>query len=155
MLPEQRSVTPTTKEVQLVKTVIIDGQGGKIGRLLVEQLKKTLPELKLTVIGTNSIATAAMLKAGADQGATGENPVVVSCRDADLIIGPLGIIIANSLLGEVTPAMAVAIGQSRAKKILIPVARCGCVVLGAQELSFNDYISLAISEIRQALSDKS
>lgn len=94
------------------KIVIIDGQGGKIGRLLIEQWKASaFPQpYEIYAIGTNSTATAAMLKAGADYGATGENPVVVACRDADVVVGPLGIIAADSLLGEVTPAMAVAGG---------------------------------------------
>lgn len=95
------------------KIVVIDGQGGRMGKTVVEQLKNTYPDLPLTAIGTNSIATSAMLKAGADLGATGENPVITACRDADLIIGPLGIVIADSLLGEITPAMSSAIGSSR------------------------------------------
>lgn len=134
-----------------MKIVVMDGQGGKIGKLLVEQFKRSLPAQSLTAIGTNSIATAAMLRAGADFGATGENPVVYNCLDADLIIGPLGIIVANSLLGEVTPAMAVAVGQSKAKKILIPVSKCGCLVIGAEELPISDYIALAVGEAEQLI----
>ena len=87
-----------------MKVVVIDGQGGKIGASIVKQLKQSLPEQKVLAIGTNSIATAGMLKAGADQGANGENPVIVNCRDADIIIGPLGIILADAFLGEITPA---------------------------------------------------
>lgn len=137
-----------------MKIVIMDGQGGKIGKLLVEQLKKDLPACALIAIGTNSIATSAMLKAGADFGATGENPVVFNCLDADLIIGPLGIIIANSLLGEITPAMAMAVGQCKAKKILIPVNKCGCVVIGAEELPLSEYIAMAVHETRQTIETK-
>ena len=107
-----------------MKIIVIDGQGGKMGKGVVEQLKKAHPELELIAVGTNSIATSAMLKAGADAGATGENPVVVNSRDADIIIGPIGIVIANSLLGEITPAMALAIGESEAVKILVPMERC-------------------------------
>ncbi len=99
--------------------VVIDGQGGKMGKGLVEQLKKFCPEDEILAIGTNSIATAAMLKAGADAGATGENPAVVASRTADVIVGPMGIVIADSLMGEITPKMAVSIGQSPAKKVLI------------------------------------
>ena len=88
--------------------MVIDGQGGKMGKNIVEQLKKRFPEDELLAIGTNSIATAAMLKAGADAGATGENPAIVGSRRADIIIGPMGIVIADSLLGESTPKMAVA-----------------------------------------------
>ena len=80
-----------------MKIVIIDGQGGKMGKMIVEQLKEILPECELTAIGTNSIATSAMLRAGADFGATGENPILYNCADADIIIGPLGIVVANSL----------------------------------------------------------
>ncbi len=102
-----------------MKITIIDGQGGKIGRSIIEQLKKLHPELELYAIGTNGIATSAMMKAGADYGATGENPVIVNAKDSDLIVGPIGIVFANSLLGEITPAMAAAIGSSSAFKILI------------------------------------
>ena len=129
-----------------MKIVIVDGQGGRLGRMLVEQLKANLPNAEITAIGTNSIATAAMLKAGADSGATGENPVLVACRNASLIIGPLGIVIADSLLGEITPEMAKAVGQSPAHKILIPINRCNNTVVGAGNLSYTDYVRLAVEE---------
>ena len=90
-----------------------------------------------------------MLKAGADAGATGENPAIVGSRTADLIIGPMGIVIADSLLGEITPKMAVAIGQSNAKKILIPVNRCQHFVVGCAELSMSEYIKLALEEVQK------
>ena len=102
-----------------MKILIIDGQGGRMGGLLTEKIKKaSIPGAEIYALGTNSTATAAMLKAGADYGATGENPVLVNCRDADYIIGPLGIMAADALLGEATPAMAVAVGRSHAMKIL-------------------------------------
>lgn len=131
-----------------MKVVIIDGQGGKIGASIVKQLKQSLPEQRLLAIGTNSIATAAMLKAGAELGATGENPVKVNCRDADIIIGPLGIVLADSFLGEIIPAMALAIAQSPAHKILIPVNRCKARVVGVKELPLSEYIQLAIEQAR-------
>ena len=106
------------------KIVVIDGQGGRMGKTVIEQLLKRFPNLSIYGIGTNSIATSALLKAGAAYGATGENPVIVNSSDADIIIGPIGIVIANSLLGEITASMAAAIGTSRAYKILIPVNRC-------------------------------
>lgn len=130
-----------------MKTIIIDGQGGKMGSAVIEQLKKLHPNLELYAIGTNSIATASMLKAGADYGATGENPAIVNSQNADIIIGPLGIVIANSLLGEITPAMAAAIGSSQAYKILIPVNRCSHFVVGCKDLSLNDYIRLVCEEV--------
>ena len=126
------------------KVVIIDGQGGRMGRALVEEIHKLCPGQPLLALGANTTATAAMMKA-----ATGENPVLVACRDADLIIGPIGIVIADSLLGEITPAMAAAIGQSRAQKILIPVSGssyCRHILVGTQNLPMNEYIHLAAEE---------
>ena len=101
--------------------LVIDAQGGGIGKQLISAIKRTLPDLTVTAVGTNSLATAAMLKAGADQAATGENAIVVCSRTADVIIGPIGIVIANSLLGEITPRMAMAVAQSPATRILIPM----------------------------------
>jgi hypothetical protein len=110
-----------------LKIVVMDGQGGALGKSVVEALKAKKwgrQKVEIVAIGTNSTATAAMLGAGADCGATGENSVVVVARDADIIVGPIGILCADAMLGEITPAMARAVGQSRAKKILIPVNRC-------------------------------
>ena len=129
--------------------MVIDGQGGKMGKNIVEQLKKRFPENELLAIGTNSIATAAMLKAGADAGATGENPAIVGSRRADIIIGPMGIVIADSLLGEITPKMAVAIGQSSAKKVLIPVNRCQHFLVGCKELPLGEYVKLVAEEVEK------
>ncbi len=132
-----------------MKIVVIDGQGGKMGQLLVQQLKQELLNCQLIAIGTNSIATSAMLRAGADFGATGENPVLVSCTDADIIIGPLGIVVANSFFGEITPPMAVAIGKSKAQKILIPTNKCNNTIVGTQELPFNEYVRLAVEQVKK------
>ena len=129
--------------------MVIDGQGGKMGKNIVEQLKKRFPEDELLAIGTNSIAKAAMLKAGADAGATGENPAIVGSRRADIIIGPMGIVIADSLLGEITPKMAVAIGQSSAKKVLIPVNRCQHFLVGCKELPLGEYVKLVAEEVEK------
>lgn len=131
-----------------MKIMVMDGQGGKMGKSIVEQIKRSFPEDEILAIGTNSIATAAMLKAGADAGATGENPAIVASKDADLIIGPMGIVIADSLLGEVTPKMAVAIGQSPAKKLLIPVNRCQHLVIGCRDLPLGDYMRQVVDEVR-------
>lgn len=138
------------------KIVVIDGQGGRIGRLLIEQLKDaSLPvPHEIFAIGTNSTATAAMLKAGADWGATGENPVVVACRDADIVIGPLGIICADSLLGEVTPKMALAVGQCPAPKVLLPINRCNHFVVGVQSLPVGEQIALAVKQITELLQEE-
>ena len=126
-----------------MKIVVIDGQGGKIGKAIIEQLRTKGCEEQILAVGTNSIATSAMIKAGSDAGATGENPVVVACRDADVIVGPIGIIAADSMLGEITPKMAEAIGQSKARKVLVPVNRCFRVA-GVQEMSLSQYVEQAV-----------
>lgn len=130
-----------------MKIVVIDGQGGKMGRTVIEQLKASYPELEIYAIGTNSIATSAMLKAGASYGATGENPAIVNSQDADIIIGPVGIVMANSLLGEITPAIAAAIASCRAYKILIPVNRCNHLIVGCRNCSLTEYISMVCEEV--------
>ncbi len=134
-----------------MKIIVIDGQGGKMGHTVITQLKKSHPELEITAIGTNSIATSSMLKAGADAGATGENPVIVASRDADIIIGPIGIVIANSLLGEITPVMAEAIASSNAYKILIPVNKCNHYVVGCDKLSLNESIHEVIEQVEMMI----
>ena len=120
-----------------------------MGKSIVEQIKANFPEDEILAIGTNSIATAAMMKAGADAGATGENPAIVGSRTADMIIGPMGLVIADSLLGEITPSMAVAIGQSQAKKILIPVNRCQHFVVGCAELPLGEYMKMVVEKVRK------
>ena len=134
-----------------MKLVIIDGQGGKMGRTVIEQLKKNLPDIEIYAIGTNSIATSAMLKAGADYGATGENPVIVGARTADIIIGPIGIVIADALMGEITPAMSAAICQSSAYKILIPVNRCNHYIAGCGDHSLGEYIKQVCEETEKEI----
>lgn len=134
-----------------MKITIIDGQGGKIGKTLIEQLKKRHPEQELYAIGTNSIATSAMLKAGADYGATGENPCIVNAQDSDIIIGPVGIVFANALLGEITPAIATAVGASKAFKILIPMNRCNHYIVGCEEVGLTEYIRQACEKVDSLL----
>jgi len=130
-----------------MKVLVIDGQGGGLGKLLVAGIKKALPDTDVTCVGTNSIATAAMIKAGADRGATGENAAVVCSRDTDVIVGPCGIVIADSLLGEITPAMAVAVGQSRAKRILIPLDMCDNIIAGAGSMSMSSLVEDAVKRL--------
>ena len=103
---------------------IVDGQGGGMGRALAEAVKKNFPDLRVRALGTNALATAAMLKGGADEGATGENAVIFGAGRAHILLGPVGVLAANGLLGEVTPRMAEAIGASGAVKILLPSQRC-------------------------------
>ena len=132
-----------------MRIVVIDGQGGKIGKAVIEQIRLSGKQCQITAIGTNSLATSAMLKAGADMGATGENPVVIAARDADVIVGPIGIIAADAMLGEITPRMAEAVGQSRARKILVPVNKC-FEVAGVSEMRLTDYVNLAVELIFKA-----
>lgn len=128
--------------------LVIDAQGGGVGRQLVSAIKKELPEAAVTAVGANGTATAAMLKAGADNAATGENAVLVGCRKADIIVGPVGIVIADSLLGEITPAMALAVGQSGAKRILIPMNHCDNIVAGVPDLNLGRLIRDAVGQIK-------
>ena len=130
-----------------MNVLIIDGQGGGIGRMLVGAVKSAYPEVTVTAVGTNSAATAAMLKAGADLAATGENAVCVGCRSADVIAGPVGIVIADALLGEITPKMAVAVGQSKAKRVLVPMNHCDNMVVGVEDVQVSKLIQAAVKEI--------
>ena len=133
------------------KIVVIDGQGGKIGRQLVEAIRTSLPDAELTAIGTNSVATSNMLKGGAKNAATGENAVCVACRNADIITGPLGILSADSLHGEITPGMATAVGKSDAVKILIPMSKCDTVVVGVEQTaSLTELIAKAREAVCEA-----
>lgn len=115
--------------------LVIDGQGGQLGGQLIRRLKENFKDVKIIAVGTNATATSSMLKAGADQAATGENPLIVACRKAEVIIGPIGIVIADSLLGEITPQMAVAVGQADAVRILLPINKCDNLVAGITDLS--------------------
>ena len=121
--------------------LVIDGQGGQLGGQLVKAILQQMKEVKVMAVGTNAIATAAMLKAGAHQASTGENPVVVACRKADVIIGPIGIVIADAMFGEVTPKMAVTVAQADAVRILLPVNKCDNLVAGVPDLSMSTLIA--------------
>ncbi len=127
--------------------LVIDGQGGQLGSQLIKALLGNFKEIQITAIGTNAVATAAMLKAGAKQAATGENPVIVACRKADLIIGPIGIVIADALLGEVTPKMAAAVGQADAVRILLPVNKCDNLVAGVPDLNLSTLIADVVVKV--------
>ena len=133
-----------------MKVVVIDGQSGRMGQLFIERAKAAGLPCEIMAVGTNAIATAAMLKAGASAGATGENPVLVACRTADIIVGPIGILSADSLMGEITPAMAVAVGQSGAKKLL-PVNQCSNIVVGTQDLTLSRLMDEAVELLRSLL----
>ena len=134
-----------------MKILVIDGQGGKIGRMLVEKIKYTYPDAVVTAVGTNSLATSAMIKGGADNAATGENSVVVCSKDADIIVGPVGMVIADSLFGEVTAKMAAAVGQSRAVKLLVPINKCNNRIVGVEDLSVSELVERTIAEIEKTV----
>ena len=134
--------------MQPMNVLVIDGQGGGLGKQLVAALSTQCPEARLTAVGTNSLAANAMRKAGAPRAATGENAVVVNCRSADIIVGPIGILSADSLLGEITPAMAAAVGQSGAKKLLLPVNQCSNIVVGTQNLTLSKLMDEAVELLR-------
>ena len=107
--------------------------------------------VEITAIGTNAVATATMLKAGAKQAATGENAAIVACRKADVIVGPIGMVIADSLLGEITPSMAVAVAQANAVRLLIPVSKCDNVVVGVAKQATGALIEDALAKLRDIL----
>ncbi len=128
--------------------LVIDGQGGRLGAQLVSLIKEALPTANLMAVGTNAVAAAAMKKAGANESASGENPTLVAARRADLIVGPIGIVIADSMLGEVTPKMACAVGQADATRILLPINRCENIVAGVGDLSVTALLTDAMQKIK-------
>ena len=132
---------------------IIDGQGGMLGAQLVKEISARFPEIEITAVGTNASATAAMIKSGAKRAATGENPVVVACRTAQVIIGPIGIVIADSLFGEVTPSMALAVSQANAVRILIPMNKCDNLVAGVGDSSTSVLIEDAMAKLGRIVSE--
>jgi hypothetical protein len=136
-----------------LRIAVVDGQGGGVGKLIVEALRRALPDkTEIIALGTNAIATSAMLKAGADEGATGENAIAVNAAGADIIAGVIGIISANSMLGELTPRMAAAISESPAVKLLIPLNRCNVEVMGIDaSLSVADMASKLASQAASRL----
>lgn len=134
--------------------LVIDGQGGRLGAQLITLIKEALPSVKLMAVGTNAVAAAAMKKAGADESASGENPTLVAVRRADLIVGPIGIVIADSMLGEVTPKMACAVGQANATRILLPINRCENIVAGVADLSVTSLLNDTLQKIRAVAEKK-
>lgn len=131
--------------------LVIDAQGGGIGKEAVSAIREQIPGAEIIAVGTNALATAAMLKAGADHGATGENAVVVCSHKADFIVGPIGIVMADSMYGEITPAMAEAVGKSDAHRILIPTRHCGNTVAGVTNYQISSLIQEAVKEIKQSM----
>ena len=134
-----------------MEILVVDGQGGRIGQQLIRAILARRPQLQIWAVGTNSMAAAALRKGGAARAGTGENALLVACRRADVILGPLGIVIADALMGEISPAMAVAVGQSRAKKILIPMNQCDILVAGVVEGPVSRLLEGAVSQLEELL----
>lgn len=134
-----------------INILVIDAQGGGIGKQIVTAIKQNILNAEITAVGTNSAATSAMLKAGAHNAATGENAVIVGCRKANIIVGPVGIVIADSLLGEITPTIAQAVGQSKAKRILIPINHCDNIVVGVPDLSISTMVQNVVRQIQEIM----
>ena len=133
------------------RVLIIDAQGGGLGRQLILRIRKEMPETRVVAVGTNTAATANMLKAGADEAATGENSVVVACRKADVIVGPIGIIMADSMLGEITAVMAKAVAQSEAFRILIPFNNCDTYIAGAGDQGITRLVDDAVEKMKKII----
>lgn len=137
-----------------MRILVIDGHGGGLGKLIIAALKEENAGYHIHAVGVNSIATAAMLRAGADTAATGENAVVVGCRNADVITGPIGIVIADFMHGEITSAMAAAIGQAQAKRVLVPMNQCDNVIVGVLEQPIGQAVQGVVHAVRQIAAEQ-
>ncbi len=135
-----------------VRILVVDGQGGGMGRAIVERLRREFNDsIELFAVGTNATAAQAMMKAGADAAASGESAVIYNSRKADFIIGPIGILAGGSMLGELSPAMAEAITGSEAEKILLPLNRCGLQVVGVADEPLQTRLDQLIDLLRANL----
>lgn len=135
-----------------MKIAVIDGQGGGLGRSLIDRIRNEFGSgVEILALGTNSQATAGMMKAGADRGATGENAIVVNANKVDLIIGPIAVIVPDSLLGEITEKMAHATAASEADKLLLPVSKCGVHIVGTSKYTLSQLLDETIMRIKELI----
>lgn len=133
-----------------MRIAVIDGQGGGMGKVVVDRIRREFHDnVEILALGTNALATAAMLKAGANEGATGENAIIYNCGEVDWIIGSLSLIIANSMMGELSPGMASAIASSKAKKMLLPIHRSNIEIIGLKSEPLPHLVETLLGEIRQ------
>lgn len=130
-----------------MKIMIMDGQGGGVGRCLVEAIKEKYPDAELIAVGTNAMATSNMMKGGTTLGATGENAVIYNSSRVDFIVGPMGIVMANAMLGEITPRMAEAVASADVPVLLIPMNRCNTQVMGVESRKLGEYIKEVVVKI--------
>ena len=135
----------------MITILVVDAQGGGLWKQLIHSIRKEISDVHILAVGTNTAATTAMLKAGADEAATGENPVLVASRKADIIIGPIGMVIADAMLGEITQAMASAIAKADAKRILIPFSNCDNYIAGVSDFSTGHLIQDAVNQLKSCL----
>ena len=133
--------------------MVVDAQGGGLGRQLIINLRKEIADIHIIAAGTNSVAMSNMLKAGADEAVTGENPIRIVSKKADFIIGPVGMVIADVMLGEITAVMAREIAQADARRILIPFSSCDNYIAGVGDFSMSRLITDAISQLKKYLTE--
>ncbi|MDR1262662.1 MAG: DUF3842 family protein [Oscillospiraceae bacterium] len=132
-----------------MRILVIDGMGGGLGKAVVETIHAAIPDALIIALGTNALATSAMLRAGANMGATGENAIAFNCGQADYIVGAIGIILVNAMLGEISPRIAQAVSESAARKILINAPKCGVNIVGTAEKPMAQYIAEVPDIIRR------
>lgn len=143
---------PIKIEMKKYRVLVIDGQGGGIGKSLIEKITRAeIENIDIIAVGTNAMATGGMIKAGARVGATGENAIKVNAEKADVIMGPIAIVIPNSIMGEITKDMSLAIGESDAMKILVPLNRCNVEIPGTTRFSVNELLDFSVEELKKHL----
>ena len=132
---------------------VVDGQGGGLGRAIVEKLKAALPDIRVVALGTNALATSQMLKAGADDGATGENAIIHNMLHVDIVCGVVGILTANAMMGELSPRMVEAIGSSHTYKVLLPLNRCHIHIVSVEDIPMTQHIDNLVAEVARYLEE--